>query len=61
MFVREDVGGCIILKWVLGRKDAVVWTGLIWLRVWTSGWLFEHSNEPLGSIKCWELLEKLYN
>jgi hypothetical protein len=21
----------------------------------------EHSNEPLGSIKCWEILEYLYN
>jgi hypothetical protein len=21
------------------RQDAVIWTGLIWLRIWTSGWL----------------------
>jgi hypothetical protein len=40
MFVRKDVGGWIMLKWALGRKDAVVWTGLIWLRVWTNGGLF---------------------
>jgi hypothetical protein len=22
---------------------------------------FEHDNEPSGSIKCWEVLEWLYN
>jgi hypothetical protein len=22
---------------------------------------FEHGNEPSGSIKCWEILEKLHN
>jgi hypothetical protein len=22
---------------------------------------FEHGNEPLGSIKCWEILEQLSN
>jgi hypothetical protein len=22
---------------------------------------FEHGNEPLGSIKCWEVLEQLRN
>jgi hypothetical protein len=22
---------------------------------------YEHGNEPLGSIKCWEILEKLHN
>jgi hypothetical protein len=21
----------------------------------------EHGNEPLGSIKCWEVLEQLHN
>jgi hypothetical protein len=31
----------IILKWILERKDEVVWTGLMWLRVGTSlGLLF---------------------
>jgi hypothetical protein len=33
-----DVGGRI-LKWTLGKQDGVVWTGLIWLRVGTSGGL----------------------
>jgi hypothetical protein len=36
----------------------VVWTGLIWLRIGTSGPVgsCEHGNEPLSSIKCWEVL-----
>jgi hypothetical protein len=29
----------IILKWIIDRQDGVVWTGLIWLRIWTSGGL----------------------
>jgi hypothetical protein len=44
-------------KWLLERQDGVVWTGLIWLRIETSGGSCEHSNEHLGSIKCWEILE----
>jgi hypothetical protein len=32
-----DVGGRIILKWILERQDEMVWTGLIWLRIGTSG------------------------
>jgi hypothetical protein len=32
-----DVGGRIILEWMLERLDGVVWTGLIWLRIGTSG------------------------
>jgi hypothetical protein len=32
-----DVGGWIILKWILQRQDGVVWTGLIWLRIGTNG------------------------
>jgi hypothetical protein len=35
------------------RYDGVVWTGFIWLRIGTS----ELGNEPLGSTKCWEVLE----
>jgi hypothetical protein len=31
-----DVGGRIILKLTLERENGVVWTGLIWLRTWTS-------------------------
>jgi hypothetical protein len=35
-----DVGGRIILRWVLERQDGVVWTGLMWLRIGTNGGLF---------------------
>jgi hypothetical protein len=31
--------GRIILRWILERLDGVVWTGLIWLRIGTSGGL----------------------
>jgi hypothetical protein len=34
-----DIGGCIILKWILERHDRVIWAGLIWLRIGTSGGL----------------------
>jgi hypothetical protein len=27
----------IILEWILGNYDGKVWTGCIWLRIWTSG------------------------
>jgi hypothetical protein len=41
----------------------MVWTELIWLRIWIGGGLFscEHGNEPRGSIKWWEILEYLSN
>jgi hypothetical protein len=42
-----------ILKWILEIWDGMVWIGLIWLRIGTS----EHSNEPSGSLICWEILE----
>jgi hypothetical protein len=29
----RGVGGFIILKWILERKDGVVWIGSIWLRI----------------------------
>jgi hypothetical protein len=35
----------------------VVQTGSISLMTWAS----EYSNEPSGSIHCWEVLEWLYN
>jgi hypothetical protein len=35
----QDVGGWIILKWILERQDGMVWTGLIWLRMGTCGGL----------------------
>jgi hypothetical protein len=27
------------IKWILQRQDGVVWTGLVWLRIATSGGL----------------------
>jgi hypothetical protein len=47
-----DVGGRIILKRILERKDGAVWTRLIWLRIRAS-----RGNVPSGSTKCWEILE----
>jgi hypothetical protein len=32
------------------REDGMVWIGLMWLRIGTSG-------GPSVSIKCWEVLE----
>jgi hypothetical protein len=25
-----------ILKWIIERQNGVIWTGLMWLRIWTS-------------------------
>jgi hypothetical protein len=36
---HQDVGGWTILKWILERDDEMVWIGLIWLRIGTSGGL----------------------
>jgi hypothetical protein len=33
----KDVGGRIILGWILERWDGVMWTGLVWLRIGTDG------------------------
>jgi hypothetical protein len=35
----QDVGECIILKWILEKQDGVVWTELIRLRLGTNGGL----------------------
>jgi hypothetical protein len=34
-----DLVGRIIIKRILGKEDWVVWTGLICLRIWTTGGL----------------------
>jgi hypothetical protein len=41
-FERErerERGGSTILKWILERQDGMVWIGLIWFRIGTSGGL----------------------
>jgi hypothetical protein len=35
----QDVGGWTILKWILEIYDGMVWIGLIWRRIETSGGL----------------------
>jgi hypothetical protein len=35
----QDVGGWIILKWILERQDGTVWIGFIWFRIGTGGGL----------------------
>jgi hypothetical protein len=46
-----------ILKWIIEKQDGVEWTGFIWLRIGPVESSCDHGNEPLGSIKCWEILE----
>jgi hypothetical protein len=55
-----NVGERIILRWFLDRMG---WYGL---DSSYSGWgplegSYEHGNKLSGSIKCWEILEKLHN
>jgi hypothetical protein len=35
----QDVGGWIILNWILETEDGIVWTGLMWLRLRNGGGL----------------------
>jgi hypothetical protein len=35
----QDVGGWTISKWILERKDGMVWIRLVWPRIGTSGGL----------------------
>jgi hypothetical protein len=61
----QDIGGWTINIQMDLREigwDGVVWIGLIWLRIGTSGGLFfKYGIEPSGSMKCWEVLEWLPN
>jgi hypothetical protein len=44
-------------RWVDNIKMDLREIVLIWLRIGTVKGSCEHGNEPLGSIKCWEVLE----
>jgi len=55
---NPDVDGRIILK-NIHEVEWGAWSGLIWLRIGTGGGTFKRSNEPSGSMKCWEFLEHL--
>jgi hypothetical protein len=35
----------------------MVWTGFIWLRTGSMEVYCESSNEPIGSINCWEVFK----
>jgi hypothetical protein len=54
--------------WVDNMKIDLIeigWDGVDWINLaqerdqWRGS--CEHGNEPLGSIKCWEILEWLHN
>jgi hypothetical protein len=38
-----------------------MWTGLVWLRIGQVESSCEFDIEPLGSIKCWETIERPNN
>jgi hypothetical protein len=44
----QNLGGRIILGWILERWDGVMWTGL--------ESTCEFGIEPSGSMKCWETI-----
>jgi hypothetical protein len=43
------------------REDEMVWIGLLWLRIGTSGGLSWTRYWIFGFHKCWEVLEWLHN
>jgi hypothetical protein len=52
----QDVGGKIIIKWILKRCEGA-WTGLRWLRIEASGGIFKYATELPVSIKFGEFLD----
>jgi hypothetical protein len=62
---RKRPIGRLRCRWMVNIKKDLVedWTGLVWLRIGTSGEVLscECSNEPSGSMKCWETIESLHN
>jgi hypothetical protein len=41
--------------------NGAVWTGLVWLRIGTSGDFLWMRYEPSGSIKCWDIIKWLHD
>ena len=55
---HPGIDGRILLKWIFkGQGGRGASTGLMWLRIWTGGGLFEYDNQPSGSITCGEFLD----
>jgi hypothetical protein len=38
-YKNQDTGGWTILKWILEKQDGMIWIGLVWLQIGTSGGL----------------------
>jgi hypothetical protein len=55
----QDIDWRIILRWIFDKWCGKIWTGLVWLRIWTSGICCKCGNELLSSIKCGEFFEEL--
>jgi hypothetical protein len=56
-----DIGGRIILQWILERQDGMAWAGLIWAKLGTSGGLLQTWLMNIRvSIKCCVILEQLH-
>jgi hypothetical protein len=49
----------MILKWNLKKYSVRMWTGFNWFRVRSNGGLFEHDNEPSGSIIGGKFVDQL--
>jgi hypothetical protein len=58
----QDIGGWIILRWILSRQHGVGvdWIGLAQVRDKWRESSCECSTEPSGSIKFWEIIERLH-